>query len=231
MKFAVVVFPGTSGEGDCIHVLKGLLGHEVTILSHKETSLGDAQCVILPGGASYGDYLRPGALAKSTPIMEPIRKFAQADGLVLGVGNGFQVLLEAGLLPGAMLPNQSLRFIARPQLLCVENTNIPFTKLYQKGQLINMPIAHGAGNYYLDPEGLLELEGNGQIVFRYADKTGEIGDNPNGSVGNIAGITNPRGNVLGMMPHPERSTEEVLGSTDGLALFQGIVEVLERGKA
>lgn len=227
MKFTVVVFPGTSGHKDCLYVLRELLGQEAEALDYRER-LSDPGCVILPGGASFGDYLRPGALASSCSIMDSIGDHAKEGGLVLGIGNGFQILLEAGLLPGAILPNCSLRFIARPQVLRVENANTPFTNLYQEGQLLQIPIAHGAGNYFIDSEQELE----GQIIFRYADEAGNVNEvaNPNGSVGNIAGITNRAGNVLGMMPHPERSCEEVLGSTDGLALFRAIIGSLERGK-
>ncbi len=234
MKFAVVVFPGSNCDRDYLHVLGNVLRQEVTAVWHQDTSLGDAQCVILPGGFSYGDYLRTGALACFSPIMEAVRDFANGGGPVLGICNGFQILLEAGLLPGAMLRNRSLRFVCRRQLLRVENTNTPFTSLYEKGQVIQAPIAHGEGNYYLEPAELRQLEDNGRIVFRYADSQGQATDeaNPNGSVNNIAGIANEAGNVLGMMPHPERSSEEVLGSTDGLAVFQSAIAYLaERGKA
>lgn len=232
MKFAVVVFPGSNCDRDYLHVLRNVLGQEATSVWHQETSLGDAQCVILPGGFSYGDYLRTGVLARFSPIMEAVRKFAQEGGPVLGICNGFQILLEAGMLPGAMLRNRSLRFICKPQLLRVENTNTPFTNLYEKGQLIQAPIAHGEGNYYLDPEALAKLEENGQVVFRYADNAGNVNEagNPNGSLNNIAGIINEQGNVLGMMPHPERSSEAFLGSADGLAVFQSAIKALERGK-
>lgn len=233
MKFAVVVFPGSGCEQDFLHVLRDVLGQEARAIWHEETSLGDAQCVILPGGFSYGNYLRTGILATFSPIMDAVVQFAQSGGLVLGICNGFQVLLEAGLLPGAMLQNRSLRFISRPQLLRVDNADTPFTSLYKKGQLIQMPIAHGEGNYYLDSRDLAKLKQNGQIVLRYADSDGNVNDsgNPNGSLDNIAGIINSQGNVLGMMPHPERSSEAVLGSTDGLALFQSAIKALEGGKA
>lgn len=233
MKFAVVVFPGSNCDQDCIHVLRNVLHQEVTAVWHQDTSLGDAQCVILPGGFSYGDYLRTGALACFSPIMEAVRDFANQGGLVLGICNGFQILLEAGLLPGAMLRNRSMRFVCKPQLLRVENNKTPFTHLYSEGQLIQVPIAHGEGNYFLDPEGLEQLRKNGQIVFRYADTAGNASSeaNPNGSVDNIAGIINAAGNVLGMMPHPERSSEAALGSTDGLLLFQAAIAYLaKRGK-
>jgi phosphoribosylformylglycinamidine synthase I len=230
MKFAVVVFPGSNCDQDCIHVLRNVLHMEVTAVWHQDASLDDAQCVILPGGFSYGDYLRTGALASFSPIMEAVQEFANRGGLVLGICNGFQLLLEAGLLPGAMLRNRSLRFICKPQLLRVENNKTPFTHLYSEGQLIQVPIAHGEGNYFLDPEGLEQLRTNNQIVFRYADATGNVSSeaNPNGSVDNIAGIINAAGNVLGMMPHPERCSEAVLGSTDGLLLFQAAIAYLAK---
>lgn len=233
MKFAVVAFPGSSCD-DYLYVLKEILKQEAASISHRDTSLQDAQCVILPGGSSYGDYLRPGALASLSPIMDKVREFAKEGGLVLGIGNGFQILLETGLLPGAMLPNSSLRFVCRQQTLKVENANTPFTGCYAQGQIIQMPIAHGQGNYYLDPASLKKLQENNQIVFRYTDEAGNATEeaNPNGSVDNIAGIINQGGNVLGMMPHPERSCEAALGSTGGLGLFQSAIEFLaERVKA
>ena len=224
MNFGVVVFPGSNCDHDCYHVARHVLGCEAGYLWHKETELPALDCVIIPGGFSYGDYLRAGAIARVSPIMGAISRFAAEGGLVIGICNGFQVLLEAGLLPGAMRRNDSLRFVCQPQHLRVDNVDTPFTGGYRKGQVVNIPIAHAEGNYYADPDTIAELEADHRIVFRYCDADGRASDaaNPNGSVANIAGICNPDGNVLGMMPHPERAAEAVLGSLDGLALFESL---------
>jgi len=228
MRFGVVVFPGSNCDHDCYHVARHVLGCEAGYLWHKDTELPALDCVIIPGGFSYGDYLRAGAIARVSPIMGAISRFAAEGGLVIGICNGFQVLLEAGLLPGAMRRNDSLRFVCQPQHLRVDNVDTPFTGGYRKGQVVNIPIAHAEGNYYADPDTIAELEANHRIVFRYCDGDGRASDaaNPNGSVANIAGICNPDGNVLGMMPHPERAAEALLGSLDGLALFESLTRVV-----
>ncbi len=212
IRFGVVVFPGTNCDRDTYHVIEEVAGEEAVYLWHKERDLKGSQVVVLPGGFSYGDYLRSGAIARFSPIMEAIKEFAERGGLVLGICNGFQILLEAGLLPGAMLRNKGLRFICRFEELEVVNDATPFTLLYSKGERIRMPIAHIDGNYFASPEDLSALERNAQVVFRYVE-------NPNGSLNDIAGIINAKGNVLGLMPHPERASEAELGSTDGLRMF------------
>lgn len=226
MKFGIVILPGSNCDHDAFHVAKNVLGAETELLWHKDTDLKDADCVIVPGGFSYGDYLRAGALAKFAPVMEPIRAHAAAGGLVLGICNGFQVLTEVGLLPGALMRNQHLRFVCKDVLLRTERTDTPFTSALTEGEILRVPIAHGEGNYFADDATLDELERNGQVVFRYADDEGRFtaDANPNGSSRNIAGICNTTRNVLGMMPHPERSSEHVLGSADGLKIFKSIVE-------
>jgi phosphoribosylformylglycinamidine synthase I len=230
MRFGVVVFPGSNCDHDCYHVAKHVVGCEASYLWHKETALPLLDCVIIPGGFSYGDYLRAGAIARVSPIMGAISRFAAEGGLVIGICNGFQVLLEAGLLPGAMRRNDSLRFVCQPQYLRVDNVETPFTHGYRKGQLVNIPIAHAEGNYYADPDTIAELEAGHRIVFRYSDADGRASAaaNPNGSVANIAGICNGDRNVLGMMPHPERAAETLLGSTDGLPLFESLTRAVTR---
>jgi phosphoribosylformylglycinamidine synthase len=225
MKFGVVVFPASNCDMDTYHVVDQVLGHPVSYIWHREQSLDGFDCVILPGGFAYGDYLRAGAIARFAPIMEALPAFAGRGGLVLGICNGFQVLLEAGLLPGAMRRNDSLQFRCRDVLLRVESNRTPFTNRYRTGEVIRMPIAHGEGNYYADAETLAELERQGQVVFRYCSAAGEIlpAANPNGALGNIAGICNRRGNVLGLMPHPERCSESILGNADGLGVWQSIL--------
>jgi len=225
MKFGIVVFPGSNCDHDCHHAVDQRLGQVATYVWHQETSLSGVDAVILPGGFSYGDYLRTGAIARFSPIMEAVGKFAAEGGIVLGICNGFQILLEAGLLPGVMLRNRTLKFLCRDVTLRVENINTPFTLQYLENQVVRMPIAHADGNYYVDSETLSRMEKNGQIVFRYCDSQGEIteGANPNGSLAGIAGICNERGNVLGMMPHPERAVEALLGGEDGYPLFESIV--------
>ncbi|HEX7830514.1 MAG TPA: phosphoribosylformylglycinamidine synthase subunit PurQ [Thermoanaerobaculia bacterium] len=226
MKFAVVVLPGSNCDHDALHVAKDVLGADAEMIWHKETDLRGADCVIVPGGFAYGDYLRAGALAKFAPVMDSIRKHAEAGGLVLGICNGFQVLTEVGLLPGALMRNQHLRFLGRDVHIRVEETNTPFTNLFTPGQVFRVPIAHGEGNYYADDTTLDELERNGQVIFRYSDDEGRLTTeaNPNGSARHIAGICNHTRNVLGMMPHPERCAESILGNADGLLVFKSIAE-------
>ncbi|MCU1246235.1 MAG: phosphoribosylformylglycinamidine synthase [Acidobacteria bacterium] len=224
MKFGIVILPGSNCDHDAFHVTKNVLGADAELLWHKDADLKGADCVIIPGGFSYGDYLRAGALAKFAPIMEPIRRHAAAGGLVLGICNGFQILTEAGLLPGALMRNEHLRFVSRDVLLRTEETDTPFTSELQQGSILRVPIAHGEGNYFADEETLDALERNGQVIFRYCDEEGRLTreSNPNGAARNIAGICNSGRNVLGMMPHPERCSEELLGNADGLAIFKSI---------
>lgn len=231
MKFGVVVYPGTSCDADCYHVIKDALKQSVDYIWHSETSVSHCDCLILPGGFSYGDYLRVGAIAGLSPVGKAIVDFADKGGLVLGMGNGFQILLETGLLPGAMMPNEGLKFKCEQAFLRVDNNKTPFTNLYNQQQIIQVPIAHSQGNYYCDEATYQQLEQNNQIIFRYCNQEGQLTPetNPNGSLNSIAGISNKKGNVLGMMPHPERCAEEILGGTDGLALFKSILNWLERG--
>ena len=226
MKSGIVVFPGSNCDHDVYHVLKHVLGQEVVFLWHQEETVKGCDLVVLPGGFAYGDYLRAGALAALSPVMAAVKKHAEAGGLVLGICNGFQVLLEAGLLPGAMRRNKDLRFLCRDVYLKVERSDLPFTRRFKPGQVVRMPIAHGEGNYEDGPAALDQLEAAGQVVFRYVAPDGTRSEewNPNGSARAIAGIVNARGNVLGMMPHPERCAEMVLGNADGLELLAGVVE-------
>ena len=226
MKFAVVVFPGSNCDHDTEHVARTVLGQDVELIWHKDSSLKGADAVILPGGFAHGDYLRTGAIARFSPIMQEVSKFAAAGGPVLGICNGFQVLLEAGLLPGAMLRNRSLKFRCEFLHVGVEQTDTPFTMACRPGQRLRIPIAHGDGNYYAEPEVVALLERNRQVVFRYVSASGEVSDeaNPNGSVNNIAGICNEARNVVGLMPHPERACELAVGSADGLAVFESILK-------
>lgn len=217
MKFGVVVFPGSNCDGDAKHAVEHL-GHQCEMLWHSDKSLKDVDCVILPGGFSYGDYLRAGAIARFAPIMEEVVNFAHRGGLVIGICNGFQILTEIGLLPGVLVKNQNLKFNCDFSEIKVENSNTPFTNQTREGEILNIPIANGEGNYLIDEEGLAQLKANKQIVFSYHGK------NPNGSVENIAGIVNKEGNVLGMMPHPERAVESCLGSTDGSKIFESIIK-------
>ncbi|MDR6120551.1 phosphoribosylformylglycinamidine synthase I [Bacillus sp. SLBN-46] len=217
MKFAVIVFPGSNCDIDMYHAVKDELGEQVEYVWHDTESLDEFDGILLPGGFSYGDYLRSGALARFSKVMKEVVKAAEVGKPVLGVCNGFQILLEAGLLPGAMRRNESLSFICKPVQLRVENNQTMFTADYQQGEAITIPVAHGEGNYYCDEETLAELKENNQIVFTYQE-------NPNGSLENIAGIVNEKGNVLGMMPHPERAVDELLGGADGLKMFQSIVK-------
>ncbi|ADD68750.1 phosphoribosylformylglycinamidine synthase I [Denitrovibrio acetiphilus DSM 12809] len=228
MKAGVVVFPGSNCDHDCYHVLKHVMGVDTVFLWHKDTDLQGVDLVVLPGGFSYGDYLRSGAIAKFSPIVSEIVDFANKGGKVLGICNGFQVLTETGLLPGALMRNRDLKFICKYLNLRVENSDTPFTRMYAAGEVVGIPVAHMDGNYYIDPEGLAKLEENNQVVFRYCDENGECIDstNPNGSLNNIAGIVNEAGNVLGMMPHPERCTEGVMETRDGYFLFESIMKAI-----
>lgn len=218
MKFAVIMFPGSNCDLDMYHAIKDELGEEAEYVWHDATDLSQYDGILVPGGFSYGDYLRCGAMASQSNVMAEVKKAAAEGKPVLGVCNGFQILTEAGLLPGALLRNKNLKFMCRNVQLKVENNNTLFTNQYDKDQVINIPIAHGEGNYYCDEETLAKLKANNQIVFTYS------GDNPNGSLEDIAGIVNEQGNVLGMMPHPERVVDEVVGGADGLALFKSIVK-------
>ena len=225
MKFGVVTFPGSNCDYDAYRAVIDSLGEEATYIWHKDHDLQDVDVVILPGGFSYGDYLRPGAIARFSPVMREVVEHARRGGPVLGICNGFQIACEAGLLPGALLRNESLQFVSSPVTLRVENTDTLFTSGYDQGQLLTVPIAHGDGRYTADQGTLEELESSGQVVFRYVDGSGRPTDsaNPNGSMNSIAGIVNAEGNVLGMMPHPERALDERLGSRDGQALFESIL--------
>jgi len=232
MKFAVVVFPGSNCDHDAYHAVKHVLGHDASFVWHKDTSLGGADAVILPGGFAHGDYLRTGAIARYSPIMATVRSFADGGGPVLGVCNGFQILLEAGLLPGAMLRNRGLKFICEDVRIRVEETDTAFTAACAKGQTLRIPINHGEGNYFASDDVLDALERERRVIFRYVDAAGQPTPeaNPNGASRNIAGICNEGRNVVGMMPHPERACEGVLGSADGLVLFESVVKTLaDRG--
>ncbi|MBL7120063.1 MAG: phosphoribosylformylglycinamidine synthase subunit PurQ [Dehalococcoidia bacterium] len=225
MKFGVIVFPGTWSDRDCYHVADKILGQPVSYIWHRETDLSGYDCVILPGGFSYGDYLRAGAIARFSPVMTEVERFARRGGFVIGICNGFQVLCESGLLPGCLMTNDHLQFRCQWVTLRVENASLPFTSLCREGQLLEIPISHYDGSYYLDEATLQELESDKRVVFRYSSPKGEITKeaNPNGSIHNIAGITNKEGNILGMMPHPERACEELIGGTDGNLLFQSLI--------
>ncbi|MDA1185264.1 MAG: phosphoribosylformylglycinamidine synthase subunit PurQ [Acidobacteria bacterium] len=231
MKFAIVVFPGSNCDHDAYHATKHVLGQEAAFVWHKDTSLQGADVVILPGGFAHGDYLRTGAVARFSPIMPAVQRFAEAGGPVLGICNGFQVLLEAGLLPGAMLRNRSIRFQCEHVVVKVECTDTPFTSRCSPDQLLRIPIAHGEGNYYAEPEIVEQLEARRQVIFRYATASGAVTPeaNPNGSVRNIAGLCNERRNVVGMMPHPERACELAIGSADGLLLLESAVHSVGQG--
>ena len=225
MKFGIVTFPGSNCDYDAYHAVVDALGEEAVYLWHKAHDLAGADVVILPGGFSYGDYLRAGAIARFSPIMREVAEHARRGGPVVGICNGFQIACEAGLLPGALMRNAGLKFVSAAVRLRVENAETLFTTRYAKGDVLRIPIAHGEGRYVADDEALRRLDGEGQIVFRYVDASGEAtaDANPNGSVDNIAGIVSATGNVLGMMPHPERAADPVLGSTDGLGIFQSML--------
>ena len=224
MKFGVVTFPGSNCDYDAYSAVKHVLGEEVEFLWHKTTDLLNSDVIILPGGFSYGDYLRSGAIAKFSPIMESVIKFANSGGYVCGICNGFQVLTESGLLPGALIRNDHLRFSCKYVYLKVENNQTAYTGASNPGDVLKIPIAHGEGNYYNFEGDIKTLEDNGQVVFRYCDAKGNVNkeSNPNGSINNIAGIINKEGNILGMMPHPERAVEPILGSVDGLKFFESL---------
>lgn len=227
--FGIVIFPGSNCDHDCYHVLRQVFNQNVQFIWHKEERIDKKfRVIILPGGFSYGDYLRTGAIARFSPVMKAVERFAKNGGLVLGICNGFQILLEAGLLPGAMMRNKDLKFICKNVYVKVEKTDIPYTKACKKSQVLKIPIAHAEGNYYADPEILKSLEENRQIVFRYSTRNGEITEesNPNGAVNNIAGICNKEGNILGMMPHPERCSERVIGNEDGRLIFESLIKVI-----
>ncbi|MDP2726621.1 MAG: phosphoribosylformylglycinamidine synthase subunit PurQ [Dehalococcoidia bacterium] len=227
MRFAILVFPGTLNDGDCYHVLSDVLGQEVRYVWHKERDLSGFDCLVLAGGFSYGDHLRAGAIARFSPAMEAVSDFANHGGLVLGICNGFQILCEAGLLPGVLMRNRQLQFRCQWVHLRTENANTAVTNNLGPGQVLRVPIAHGEGNYYADPPTLQELETAGRVLFRYCNPDGQITEeaNPNGSLGNIAGIMNKAGNVFGMMPHPERCSEAELGGTDGLYIWRSLLNM------
>jgi len=229
MNFAVLQFPASNCDQDAVHVLKDVLGHSAQLLWHKETSLGGADAVVVPGGFSYGDYLRTGAVARFSPVMQAVQQFAAGGGPVLGICNGFQILCEAGLLPGALIRNRSLQFRCEHVYLKTMTRNSPFTNRIPDGKLLRVPIAHGEGCYFADPETIGKLKANDQILFRYVNAQGEPTEisNPNGSVENIAGVCNERRNVAGLMPHPERASEPLLGSADGRAVFESLIHWLE----
>jgi phosphoribosylformylglycinamidine synthase len=225
MKFGVIVFPGSNCDRDIATVTEGLLNQPTRMVWHEDTDISEIDVVVIPGGFSYGDYLRCGAIARFSPVMSSVVDHAKAGKLVLGICNGFQILTEVGLLPGALTRNRDLNFICDRLPVKVENNQLNWTKNYQAQEILTLPIAHGEGRYYADEDTLKKLEDNQQIVFRYCGKNGEINEenNPNGSLQNIAGITNKKGNVLGMMPHPERASDSALGFVDGLNLFQGLI--------
>ena len=228
MNIGIIVFPGSNCDRDCAHVVSKVMGQSAHLIWHQETSLENIDAIILPGGFSYGDYLRTGSIARFSPIMESVIEFANLGGLILGICNGFQILLETGLLPGGMLRNTGLSFICENVYVRIENANTPFTNTCEPGQVIKLPIAHAEGNYYTDPVTLSALQANAQIVLRYCDKDGRViaPANPNGSIDNIAGIRNAQGNVLGLMPHPERCAEAILDNQDGRLIFQAMVTSL-----
>jgi len=225
MRFGVCVFPGSNCDYDTYYVLRDVVGVDVRFLDYRETKIENVDCVVLPGGFSFGDYLRAGALASKTPLAKAIVDFSQRGGLVVGICNGFQILTELHLLPGALLKNENLRFVCKDVFLRVENNSTPFTKKLEKGEVIRLPIAHAEGRYYVPEEELREMERKGQVLFRYCQEDGTVSQdaNPNGSVGNIAGICNKEFNVFGLMPHPERACEDLLGYHDGLLLWYSLV--------
>jgi phosphoribosylformylglycinamidine synthase I len=229
MKFGIVVFPGSNCDHDCYHVAHHVMEQDAEFIWHKEEKISGFDCIILPGGFSYGDYLRTGAIAKFSPVMSAVQDFAEQGGLVVGICNGFQILLESGLLPGAMKRNDKLKFICKDITIRTENASGSFTNQLEDGEVLRVPIAHAEGNYYADDETLQRLEENRQIIFRYSDSNGRLekNANPNGSRENIAGITNEKGNVLGMMPHPERCAEKILGNRDGRKIFESIIHSIQ----
>jgi phosphoribosylformylglycinamidine synthase subunit PurQ / glutaminase len=228
MKFGVIIFPGSNCDHDAYWTIQHVVKQPVTFLWHESHDLENCDAVIVPGGFAYGDYLRTGAIAKFSPVMDSVRKFAASDGLVLGICNGFQILCESGLLPGALMRNTGLKYVCKPVQVRVENADTPFTSACSKGEVLTIPIGHMEGNYFCDASTLDQLRRNNRIVFRYSLPSGEVvtSANPNGSLDNIAGICNPGSNVVGMMPHPERSAEPELGGTDGMKIFQSMVSAL-----
>ena len=228
MKFGVVVFPGSNCDHDCYYAMGSVLGQPVEFIWHQETSLDGFDAVILPGGFAYGDYLRTGAIARFSPVMEALNGFAKSGALVIGICNGFQILMEAGLLPGALLPNVGMKYVCRWLHLRTESVATPFSSGLKEGQLLSIPIGHREGNFYADDDTVRRLEDQDQVVFRYVDARGKATDsaNPNGSLNNIAGIVNESRNVLGMMPHPDRSSEQMLGGEDGRLIFESMVTAL-----
>jgi phosphoribosylformylglycinamidine synthase len=228
MNFAVLQFPGSNCDQDVVHVLRDVLGHSARLLWHKDNSLGDAHAVVVPGGFSYGDYLRTGAIARFSPVMQAVCEFAANGGLVLGICNGFQILCEAGLLPGALIRNRSLQFRCENVFLQTVTTDSPFTNRVPAGKLLRIPIAHGEGCYFADAETLTQLKANNQVLWRYVSAAGAATEiaNPNGSVENIAGICNQARNVAGLMPHPERASEDILGGTDGRLILESMIQAL-----
>ena len=229
MKFGVIVFPGSNCDHDAYHVVSKHIGQPVDFIWHKETDLSGYDAILIPGGFSYGDYLRAGALASFSPVMNAVKDFAAKGGYVFGICNGFQILCETGLLPGALMRNENLHFVCKHVYIRTENTNTPYTSELESGSVLSVPIAHAEGNYVCDEETMSLLEENGQIVFRYCDEDGELSTdaNPNGALSNIAGICNLDRNVLGMMPHPERACEELLGSNDGRDIFRSLTKAVE----
>jgi len=231
MNFAVLQFPASNCDQDAVHVLRNVLGHSVRLVWHKDSSLGDVGAVVVPGGFSYGDYLRTGAIARFSPVMQAVKEFAANGGLVLGICNGFQILCEAGLLPGALIRNRSLQFRCEHIFLQTASYDSPFTSQIPAGRLLRIPIAHGEGCYFADEPTLAGIETNRQVLWRYVDAQGAVTPeaNPNGSIANIAGLCNQRRNVAGLMPHPERASEPVLGSADGRLIFESLIESFQRG--
>ena len=229
MRFAVLVFPGTWSDRDCYHVIRDVLHQDADLVWHRETDLSRYDAIVVPGGFSYGDYLRCGAIARFSPVMEAVKREAERGKLVFGSCNGFQILCEAGLLPGALMRNAVMQFRCQPQDLRIETSKSPFTNTIEAGAVINLPISHGEGNYYVDEATLERLKAEDRIVFRYCDGDGNVTpeSNPNGSLDNIAGVLNERRNVLGMMPHPERASEALLGGTDGLLIWQSMLRALQ----
>ncbi len=229
MNFAVLQFPGSNCDQDCVHVLKNVLGQSAKLVWHKDTSLGEVDAVLVPGGFSYGDYLRTGSIARFSPVMQAVQQFAANGGHVLGICNGFQILCEAGLLPGALVRNRSLQFRCEQVYLKTVTKNSPFTNQVADGKLMRVPIAHGEGCYFADEETLAKMNANGQVLWQYCDVNGNLTDdaNPNGSLQNIAGVCNEAKNVAGLMPHPERASEAILGGDDGKAIFESLIHALQ----
>lgn len=233
MHFGIIVFPGSNCEHDCAHVTRNVMGHSCALVWHEERDLSAFDAIILPGGFAHGDYLRTGAIAQFSPVMDSVDELATMGKPIIGICNGFQILCEAGLLPGALWRNAGQHFICRTAHLRVENNHNRFLQLNNIGDVLTMPIRHGEGNYYVDPATLLEMEANRQILLRYCDATGNVTDaaNPNGSVGNIAGVMNADGTIFGLMPHPEAATEIILGSSDGLSIFRSMLEMVAPNRA